>query len=194
MPVMLGNYNDQNILPVLVDATGRIKMVLDAVTGTYINVDVHTMPVTHVINDAGIANIGWVGINSIPVTQVKSSNNNHLFSYESRINESLSNTNLAGGSNYLYGSNVPANKIYIITHIGIAYVGTVAGVSLQVHAYIGTSTYTLLHQMPPVTLQWYVKEGWWVLVAGERIQGWCGGATAGDDLYFVYTGFQMDIS
>ncbi|MDD3428113.1 MAG: hypothetical protein PHR42_04175, partial [Caldisericia bacterium] len=119
MSLMFGNYQDENVKPVLVDGQGRPLVVLDAVTGTYLNVDVHSLPPIPAgsnligkvdINSqpagvlagmtslpAGSNVIGKVDINSPIPLQVSSKSGDKLLGVSGVVRGIYSNTNLSAG-------------------------------------------------------------------------------------------------
>lgn len=155
-----------------IDANGRILAVIDAVTGTYLSVNVNTMP----------------------ITQVKGSNNNHIIAYESAVLGILSNTNLSTGENFLTTGAVPTNKLWVITSLSINYSGVAIPTVIQGQIYGSGVGFIIAQQLGPTLYQWYVFSGVWYLSAGEVLRARVDGATAGDDLYFSWRGYQMDLS
>jgi hypothetical protein len=172
MGIIHGNYNDTSIVPLLVDSYGRAIVTIAA----------------------GSANIGDVDVLTMPVTQVKSSNNNHLISYESFIGQELYNLSLAAGTNVVLSTTPTAGKIFHITNIAIRYIGTVVGVTLYVNILVGGISYMLFLVSPIVSLQVYDKQGDFYIPSGGKIEGVVLNATLGDAFLMYITGNQMDVS
>jgi len=216
MSLMFGNYQDENVKPVLVDSQGRPLVVLDAVTGTYLNVDVHSLPPIPAgsnligkvdINSqpagvlagmtslpAGSNNIGDVDVLSMPVTEIKGSNNNKIFAYESTIHTRIENTNLSSGTNTLSSDAIPDNKIGMITYAAIRYVGTVTNVRLYLSIIKGTVSTDIGFIYPPVSSYVYLYNGNFIVPAGGVLRLTILNATVGDDVNLDYGGYVMSVT
>ena len=172
MTIIHGNYNDQNIIPILVDATGKPIVVLGA----------------------GTSAIGTVEVTSAPVTEVTSKGGDKILGIESVIQGYYTNTNLPAGGSYLMGGQVPVNKYWHITAIGVVYIGTVTGVLLRLLLYNGTNEFIFINQITPLNALWYSSSVNVIMKAGDYIRAYVGGATAGDNVSLYYLGYQMDVS
>jgi len=115
------------------------------------------------------------------------------FGYSSAVGEKINNTNLPAGDSYINSSTVPDGKIWILTNISYDYIGTTATlVSLVVYR---NSVYiNMFATYSPVSNHYYDRQGWWVLIPGERLRLYVFGATAGDKLYLDTIGFAVDIN
>lgn len=114
-----------------------------------------------------------------------------LFAFESIVEESVSNLNLAAGNNTLTGAAVPAGKIWKITTVSMFYVGAVP---TKIYTYVtGFSAEFYFHyQASPVDSEIYNWTGELYLQAGDYLEADIIGATAGDDFYLKYAGVQMN--
>jgi len=115
-----------------------------------------------------------------------------LFGFGGIVEEALVDDDLAGGTNALYGSYVPAGEIWIIQNAGIYYLGT-DPTRLQILASGLAEDVRLLYESSPSSDVWYCWGGTCILQEGDRVGGLVNGATAGDDLYFRYAGYKMEI-
>lgn len=156
------------MVPVLVDATGRPLVVLDAITGAAVPVTQGTSP--------------WI---------VAADGGDKIFSVEAPIALDVSNTALAAGSNTLTTTAVPVSKLWIITHISWKYVGTVATVQLVPFLTIGGVAVQVTSNIPPVSNQWYDRQGQFVMGAADTISLQILFATLNDDGFLRASGYQM---
>lgn len=129
------------------------------------------------------------------ITDYRDARNNKPFVFESQVAGEVSNTNLAAGTNYLTSGAVPANKIWVMQNLSYMYVGAVAAVTLN-PGYVAAGGYQYFTTVnPPVSGRWYGQlAGDIVLIATNYVCLVVLGATAGDDAYFKWCGYQMDIS
>ena len=172
MSIVHGNYNNTSIVPLLVDSYGRAIVTLAASS----------------------ANIGDVDVLSMPVTQVKSANNNHIFSYESFVAHGMYNTSLPAGTTNLDSSLVPTNKLWCINSIKYIYVGTVGGLVLRCSLVVAGNAYDVGREIAVIGGALYGVTGSFYLPAGGYVRVGVDGATAGDDIYTSIIGYQMDVS
>ena len=116
-----------------------------------------------------------------------------LFGYSSGLFELISNANLSAGINYLDTSIVPAGWIWIVTHLCMTYAGTSpAYINLRI-THGGGYCYLYAYRRP-VSGEYYDRQGWWVLEAGDYIDMKIGSATAGDNAVLVATGFKVQLA
>jgi len=132
-----------------------------------------------------VSNYGWIG--------GANQRNPLSFGFSAAVHRSISNADLAAGNNTIDDTPVPAGEIWIITNIVISYTGTVAGVVINACCISGGGSYNLYEQRPPVSGQWYDRQGWWVLAPGDYLRWGCSGATAGDDGVLRSVGIRVDI-
>ena len=169
MSVIHGNYNNENIVPLLVDSSGRAIVTLGA----------------------GNENIGNVDVLTMPVTDVTSKGGDKIIAVEAVIMQQFSNTNLPAGTSYLDGYTVSAGFYWMINSIAIRYDGTIAGVTLRSVVYNSPYELVMQHVTPVVSGLFYIIFPKILLGAGNKIRMSVAGATAGDDIYLQYTGYQM---
>lgn len=115
-----------------------------------------------------------------------------LIGYSGIIEANKTDLSLAAGYNKLDGDPVPSGEIWVITHIGMAYVGTTP-TTLEVQKWDGGNWYQILFQLAPVSGSWYTLTGYWILNKEQTISATVQGATLNDDLYLTYMGFSVDI-
>jgi len=115
-----------------------------------------------------------------------------LFGFGGIVEESLSYTNLDAGSNWLYGTYVPAGELWIIQNAMISYQGT-APTWLEILAAGLGGTITLLAVDSPAVNRGYPWGGNCILQEGDQMAGKVSGATAGDNMYLRYAGYKMKI-
>jgi len=115
-----------------------------------------------------------------------------LFGFGGIVEESLSDTNLDAGLNSLKGALVPAGEIWVVQNAMISYVGT-APTKISIVVTDLAVSLALLAIASPVSGQDYCWGGTCILQEGDQMSAWVTGATAGDDLYFRYAGYRMEI-
>ena len=122
---------------------------------------------------------------------VQAAGGDKIISLESVIGESLSNTNLTAGANTLPSASVPSGKLWVVTCFSMRYISTTISMVLGYFIHNGAEFWLLMPtSLASNTL--YTWDGWIVLDEGDYLQVFVNGATAGDDLYFHYLGYQMD--
>lgn len=115
-----------------------------------------------------------------------------LFAFDSGYALASAFTLMAAGANVINITAIPANKVCILTNLGIQYDGVVANVIIEVGQVVGGAYSVFYRQKPPVSAIIYDRQGWWPLAAGSNIQMNIAGATAGDHAIVYTTGFLMD--
>jgi hypothetical protein len=150
-----------------------------------------TAVIGHVINDAGSALIGKVDINSIPTTQVQSTQADKLFSYY--VSQAAANgpVTLAAGTNSLNIYTVPASRVYKIMNISAQYNGTITNVVLAPKLTIGGVNIYMGYTKPIVSGQWYIWPVNAVLAAGDSVNLDIVNATLNDTAYDACNGYLM---
>lgn len=126
------------------------------------------------------------------IGNVNAGGGDKIFSMEAALLRAVSNTALAAGTNVLDDSAVPSAKVWVITQLAMAYVGTVLGVNLEMRIRSGGVDYALYNQTPPVSGSWYDRQGKWVLAAGDNLRLSVSSATLNDDAFLRANGYQMD--
>ncbi len=116
-----------------------------------------------------------------------------LFGYSGQILIADTNTSLAAGNNTIDSSAVPAGEIWVITNCAIAYSGTVAGVTMSAQLLDAATGYTLYGVLAVTSGLFVDRQGWWVLIPGNKLRLSITGATLNDDGFLRATGFRVDI-
>jgi len=115
-----------------------------------------------------------------------------LFGFGGLVEEDLLDDDLDAGTNWVYGTLVPAGEIWVIQNAMVLYSGSsatrvgIVGVGLA-------DSLTLLAKESPDSDWPYPWSGNCILQQGDRMGGNVFGATAGDKLYFRYAGYKMEI-
>jgi hypothetical protein len=124
------------------------------------------MPLIHGIDVGGylkairVNNFGHVLIQN-PI-EVKGTNTDKLLSLVHRLNFYTFSITLAAGTNNLAVFTVPAGLYYHVTNMGLAYVGTVLNVILQLNADFGGTAQPVESQYGLTTTQFrYRTVDWW---------------------------------
>jgi hypothetical protein len=126
----------------------------------------------------------------MPAVDVQSPTGDKFFGFHAILEEALSNTALAAGTNYLDGAAVPAGEIWWIGRAAIVYSGTVPTRMLLYPS--GLATYLpVLQQLAPVSGQWYLGEVGIYIQVGDFMRLEVTGATLNDDMYLRYAGLKM---
>ncbi len=93
----------------------------------------------------------------------------------------VTNTNLAGGTNTIDLYTIPTSQRAIINVVSLYYVGTVAGLILYLQVDRSGTVYYIDSNKAVVSAKFYPFFVDFVLEAGDKVQCAIGGATAGDD-------------
>jgi len=131
-----------------------------------------------------------VDVVSAPTTVVIPASGERLIGFSGIAEEALLNTNLAAGTNYLFGTTVPTGEVWKITTAAIYYYGTTP-TRLVIGVDDLAGDLILLFEPSPTAYRWYTWQGEVYLQAGNRMWGEVRGATAGDDLHLRYAGLKM---
>lgn len=140
---------------------------------------------------AGTKNIGDVDVLTMPTTTVQAAGGDKILSFESIVDEAISDSNLSTGVNNLDGTAVPTNKVWKITNVCIRYTGT-PPTNLQLIAVGLASNLYLIDEKTIVSDQWYFWRGEVYMSATTYLRLTMEGATATDDALLRYAGVQMD--
>ncbi len=166
-----GIDSNDRLHPILVDASGRPLMVASGLyngaTQTAFKVD-----------SAGRLYIVPAG-------------DDNLLGIKQTFAESLSNTDLAAGTNYLNAAAIPAHTYLVVTAVTVMYNGTVTGVVVAVNGTINSANVNLWIQSPVVSGTYYSHDANWYFDSADSLQCAVTGATLHDDLYFRYAGYYM---
>lgn len=131
-----------------------------------------------------------VDVKTAPTITVIPGSSEKLIGYGGLIGENLSDTSLDAGTNSLIGTAVPAGEVHVVTQVAVLYTGTVPTKVLI--APVGTpGTPVYLEQWSPASGQWYYSSINVLLQEGDYIGCTVTGATAGDDLFFRYSGYKF---
>ena len=121
---------------------------------------------------------------------VRGKNADSLVALSGIVEERITNTSLAAGTNLLNGSVVPAGKIWKVTQAFFQYTGTPPTLVLLFASGLAI-TMALLQQNTPTSGQYYPWSGEVWLQAGDRVSTVVYRATLNDDLTFAYCGTEM---
>lgn len=174
------------------NAAGDMIPLLLSDTGFIIgSVDVLTMPSipagTNLIGDVQSRNLGYIG---------GAWQKNALgLNYGGAVEVDTSNTSLAAGTNTLNAPAVPANRVWVLNHIAMSYVGTVATVALYVMIIDGSTTIRLFSQPSGVISDmYYNRQGGFILKAGANLRMVILNATLNDDAFLAASGYYFDVN
>jgi len=115
-----------------------------------------------------------------------------LFGFGGIVEEALADTNLDAGTNYLNGAAVPAGEIWVVQNITVRYLGTAPSQMLVIVNGLASGL-SLLNVANPSQDFWYTWQGSCILQEGDYVRLIVYGATAGDEVYFRYAGYRMEI-
>ena len=118
---------------------------------------------------------------------------NLIFGYNDRYAQQVSNLNASAGSNYLFGTTVPAGEIWVVGTMAASNVNTISS-GISVGVYDGATYYTLTAKKSPAAAEWVPWSGIMVLKEGDRLFAWFGACAAGDDLFFNANGYKMKVA
>jgi hypothetical protein len=170
-PVVSPDLLTSSGLAIALDASQRVKVLLDAVTGN--------VPV----------NIAASGIN-VPVNLAASaitlntSEQTPIYQNITGVRGVLNQTALAAGTSTEYAPAVTASQRWRLTNYAVRYVGTVAGVTLKMLTYDGSAPRYFAQHNGLTSNLFYFNHVNIVLEAGWQIGCEVIGATANDDLRF----------
>jgi hypothetical protein len=191
------------IKPVLLDASGKVlvsavissgsidvaRIVAELPAGTQNigDVDVLTLPAL----PAGTNRIGSAGSEGWVSSAWKK--NPILIGYSDSQATRYLNTALAAGTNTIDLAVISAGEIQEITNMAVNYLGTVAGVTVEVKLRRATINYSI-HEwitfVSGVTQSW---QGKFILKPSDNIRIIITNATAGDDFEMSLLGLRTDI-
>jgi hypothetical protein len=116
-----------------------------------------------------------------------------MFGFSGVAGESLSNTNLSAGVNNLDSTPVVAGEIVVVRQVSFAYIGTVPLYIVLYAVSVALGPF-LLTEYTPVSAQECRAQCFQILEEGHYLRCHVPNATAGDDLYFKYSGYKMSIA
>lgn len=115
-----------------------------------------------------------------------------LFGFSELAGEDLSDTDLPAGDSYLQSTVVPAGELLIVRQLAARYDGTSPN-RIFVTPYLTPGTPILLIQHSPTSGVWYIERCFVVLEGNDSLRCFVDDATAGDTLFFRYSGYTMSI-
>ena len=117
-----------------------------------------------------------------------------LLGYSARVFRTITNLNLAGGTEINNDTAVPAGEIWVITHLVIA-VGSTTITGLQARFIDGVSgAAAILVDVPaPANGVWYDRQGYWIMQENDYLAVRTATGTAGDDVFLRGIGFRVDL-
>ena len=101
-----------------------------------------------------------------------------------------SNTSLPLGDSTLALFTVPANTVYVITHMLMYHTGTPPTI-IRMIATVGGTAVRIMAQLTPPTNVNYDRQGWWVLGPNDTLDVRVTGAAQNDDLFGQAVGFEL---
>lgn len=115
-----------------------------------------------------------------------------VFGFSGPAGESVQDTNLGAGNSLLHTTAVSAGEVHVVRQVAFKYIGT-APTSLVAYPTNAPATTVVLTEYTVVSDVWYYAQCWLLLEEGDKMTCSVVGATAGDDLYFRYSGYKMSI-
>jgi len=113
------------------------------------------------------------------------------FGASGSVSRAFENTGIPTAIYNLDDTAVPAGEMWIITNMAIQYAGTPPTL-IAAQIVSGAVVASLYMLRPPIPLQFYDRQGWWVMFPGDFLRCVVYGATVGDDLYMQAWGFRLD--
>jgi hypothetical protein len=175
MSLTHGKDVNNNLVPLLLDPSGKVLIY-------------GTLQVQLV---AGAAVIGHVVVDTMPTTQVQSTQADKLFSYLSSFSASNAAIVVAAGSNVLTIYTVPANRIGVFSSVSFSYSGTITNVTVRVLARVSGVDAIVAYQATLVSGQTYCFPINVVLNAGDSLLIWILNATLNDTANNSTCGYLM---
>jgi hypothetical protein len=108
---------------------------------------------------------------------------NPYFLRPAQRNTFFSNLALPAGASFQTIVTVPAGEYWRVTTCTIAYVGTVAGVTINGRGYDGTNSWIVFDRNALTSTQWYPNSFNLILNPAQSFLVQVVGATLNDDLY-----------
>jgi len=115
-----------------------------------------------------------------------------LLGYSGTVAEGLSDDSVDAGTNDLEGTHVPSGEIWYIAYAAIRIDGSDPD-ELMIRAVVDSEQVPVYSNPTPSARRWYTTPLAFVLAEGDYLLGRVTGATAGDDFYFRYVGWKIDI-
>jgi len=116
------------------------------------------------------------------------------FGYGGVFSDHITNNDLAGGDNLIYGAVAPNNRVWVVKNISVGYTGTTTNVQLQVQVRVLGWDNIVFYIKQPTSGAPYPVNGEWVLSPGDRVVTYIQGATAHDDFFQNACGYYFDIN
>ena len=214
MPLVIGQTPGGVLVPIQVDANGVVSVsaavsslpTLPAGDNNIGNVDIVSLPSL----PAGNNNIGNVDIVTLPATpagtnmigKIQAWSYGHeggsfnkdpiRFGFSGQILLDWANEDLSTGLNSIDSPAVDPGEIWVITNLTMRYAGTVP-TRMDIGVYDGSDTYYAFRQVSPASATLYDRQGFWVLVEGDKIRLVVNGATEDDKAFAKAIGYRVDI-
>ncbi len=119
---------------------------------------------------------------------------NFFPTYKSCVRKHTFNGALAAGTNYMGGAVVAAGFVQEIENVGLTYVGTTAGVVIDVYLWDGVNDVYIFQVVTPVSGTEYDRQGRWTMAAGDQMVMRVTGATLNDDAHMYISGRQFAVT
>lgn len=117
---------------------------------------------------------------------------NLIFGYYDRYLETVVDTSV-NGTTTVSGSKVPTGEVWVVTHISIWHNDPLARV-LRISLFSEGTAHRLVDVMQIAQGYLLERQGWWVLKAGDRLQGTAEDLAAGRTVRLCGNGFKMKVT
>ena len=113
------------------------------------------------------------------------------FGFADTVSQEIYVANAAAGANYLVGTVVPANEVWVINFTCAVDINSAATLLLLI-ATVDAIDIVQLRVAPMVAGTWYNSPATIVLGPGDNVKATFGGCVLNDDLYFRYCGYKFN--
>jgi hypothetical protein len=201
--IVIPVWSDDGVIKALVDDTGKVPVDADIsgqtvdISGQTVDISGQTVDISgqtvdidgqdvHVDNTSLICSIYTLYAGALR-------RNPFIFGFSDDAGESITDTNLSGGTNTLDGGTVPAGELWVVRQWQARYVGTPPTLmALQANGTLANIAIAMLYA--PTASKWFLGDAFLVLKPGDNMRVIIYGATAGDDAYAKWSGYVMDYS
>ena len=213
MSLIHGKQANGKLIPMLVDANGRVITVLDTGTGIVGKVDINTMPQVsaqlvagsaHIgevaVNSipqvsaqlvAGSANIGDVDIATIPTVTIQGTNNDKLLSISGIIYPAYYNGNTQSATLSVTLGTIYTGFIAKLTYWTYKLIGTMTGVKALLYANINGNPNILAENSTITSDKNYYGGCELYLQPSDSVNLYVSGLTNGSVVYCQCNGYQF---